>query len=105
MKGMKLGFLALVLWVTAFSLAYAAGDAAKGKAMFNDTHLAGGTTGKSCNSCHPNGEGLEKAAGMKDLEATVNRCIAGALKGNPLDTASADMADMVAYIKSLQAKE
>jgi cytochrome c len=105
MKGMKLGFLALALSVTAFSLTYAAGDVAKGKAMFNDTYLARGTTGKSCNSCHPNGKGLEKAAGMKDLEATVNRCIAGALKGNPLDATSADMADMVAYIKSLQAKE
>lgn len=102
MKGMKLGFLALALSVTAFSLAYAAGDAAKGKAMFNDTHLAGGTTGKSCNFCHPNGKGLEKAASMNDIEATVNRCIAGALKGNPLDATSADM---VAYIKSLQAKE
>jgi len=94
-----------------FGISYAAGDAAKGKVLFNDPKLGGGTAGKSCNSCHPNGKGLEKAADKKGfeimgkkqggLEDAVNFCIDMALKGKAIDPKGADMADITAYIKSL----
>ncbi len=84
--------------------AFAAGDAAKGKMLFNDPHFAQGTAGMSCNSCHPNGKGLESAAGKKDLPAIINNCIKNALKGEPIDPHSAQMADLVAYIDSLKGK-
>jgi len=87
-----------------FSLAMAAGDMEKGKALFNDPKFGGGTAGVSCNSCHPDGKGLEKAADKKDLEKFVNACIKNALKGKGIDTKSAEMADIVAYIKSLKGK-
>jgi len=105
MKGFKLGLLCMLAVALAFSLATAAGDAAKGKALFNDAHFAGGTAGKSCNSCHPDGKGLDKAGGRADLKNIINMCIESALKGKALDLNSVEMADVVAYIESLKAKE
>ena len=94
--------------------ALAAGDAAKGKALFNDAKFAGATSGKSCNSCHPDGKGLEKAADKKEfnimgkkqnsLVEAVNFCIEMAIKGKPIDATSNQMKDIVAYIKSLKGK-
>jgi cytochrome c553 len=86
------------------ALALAAGDAAKGKALFNDPKLGNGTAGVSCNSCHPNGKGLEKAGDRTDLPQFINKCIVNALKGKAIDTNSADIADMIAYIKTLKTK-
>jgi cytochrome c2 len=85
-------------------LALAAGDPARGKILFNDPKLGNGTAGVSCNTCHPNGKGLEKAGDRKDLAEFINRCLVNANKGKPLDLKSADMADLIAYIKSLKAK-
>ncbi len=112
MKILKVLALFLVATVMTFSSAFAAGDAKRGKALFNDTKLAGGTTGKSCNSCHPGGKGLENAGDRKEwtmmgkkyktLEAVINWDIEEALHGKALDPKSADMADLVAYIKSLK---
>ncbi len=73
----------------------------KGKALFNDPKL--GTNGKSCNDCHKNGAGLEKAAERKDLESMVNGCITMNLKGNPLKPMSVEMQSLLLYIKSVGA--
>jgi hypothetical protein len=82
----------------------AAGDAGRGKALFNDPKLGGGTAGISCNSCHPGGKGLEKAGDMKGLEKQINACVQGPLKGKGIDLKSPEMADIVAYILSLKRK-
>lgn len=94
------------------SPASAAGNADAGKALFNDPKFAGGE--KACNSCHPGGRGLEKAADKKEfsimgktqkgLEEAINFCIVNANKGKAIDLKSAQMKDMVAYIKSLKKK-
>jgi cytochrome c peroxidase len=78
-------------------------SADKGKALFNDPKL--GTTGKSCNDCHKDGKGMEKAAGKKDLEDTVNTCITNALKGKELDEKSVEMQSLVKYINSFSGKK
>jgi cytochrome c553 len=104
MKGLKITMLSMISVNLIFSLAMAAGDAEKGKALFNDPKFGGGTAGVSCNSCHPDGKGLEKAADKKDLEKFVNACIKNALKGKGIDTKSAEMIDVVAYIESLKGK-
>jgi cytochrome c553 len=104
MKGLKITMLSMISVNLIFSLAIAAGDMEKGKALFNDPKFGGGTAGVSCNSCHPDGKGLEKAADKKDLEKFINACIKNALKGKGIDTKSAEMADIVAYIKSLKGK-
>ncbi len=89
-----------------------AGDVERGKALFKDTTFGSGTSGKSCNSCHPNGKGLEVAGEKKEfnimgkkqysLEEAVNFCIETALKGKAIDPNSKDMKDIVTYIRSLK---
>ncbi len=74
----------------------------KGKKIFNDPEL--GTTGKSCNSCHPDGKGLEQAGSKRDLADIINGCITIPLKGKALDPKSVEMESLVLYIKSLGAK-
>ena len=104
MKIFKIAFictLAIGLLVVA---ALAAGDAARGKILFNDPKLANGTAGVSCNSCHPGGKGLENAGDRTDLAKIINACIVKTNKGKALDPKSADMADLSAYIKSLKGK-
>ena len=90
-------------------------DVNLGITLFNDTHLGNGTSGKSCNSCHPDGKGLEGAADKKEfhimgetqvsLEDAINACIVNALKGTAIDPHGKDMKDLVAYIKSLKKAE
>ena len=102
MKGLRIAVLVMVSLSLTFTLALAAGDPEKGKTLFSDPKFGGGTTGMSCNSCHPNGKGVEKAADREGLEKQVNACIKNALKGKGIDPKSAEMADVVAYLKSLK---
>jgi len=104
MKLLKIGLLFILSVGLSIPLAFAAGDAAKGKVLFNDARLGGATAGMSCNSCHPDGKGLEKVADKKDLPKVVNACIKNALKGKGIAPKSAEMADLIAYIKSLKGK-
>ena len=105
MKILKIALLSAIATGLIFSFAFGAGDVAKGKILFNDTKLGGGTVGSSCNSCHPDGKGLEKAADRKDLEKMVNLCIENALKGKAIDPKSKEMTNLVAYLKSLKGKK
>ncbi len=111
MKFLKIVLLPMIIMGLIFSLASAAGDTKKGRAMFNDPKFAGGT--KSCSSCHPNGKGLEKAGEMgrkewknpagtfTSLEDTINVCIILANKGKAIHPKSDEMKDLVTYIISL----
>lgn len=105
MKILKTAMLTIIAVGLVASFTFAAGDVAKGKVLFNGAKLAGGTAGMSCNSCHPDGKGLEKAADKKDIEKSINLCIEQGLKGKAIDPKSAEMADIVAYIKSLKETE
>ncbi len=110
----------MVLFLLAIALVSSAAFAMKhtpeerGKALFNDPKLGGGASGNSCNTCHPDGKGLEAAGAKKEwktpggvhktLEEAVNTCITMALKGKALKVKSKEMKDLVAYIKSLKPK-
>lgn len=72
----------------------------KGKALFNDPKL--GTTGKSCNTCHPDGKNIQKAGTKSDLDQIVNGCITHSIHGKALDPKSIEMQSLILYIKSLQ---
>jgi len=77
----------------------------RGKALFNDTKL-GGTEGKSCNSCHPDGKGLEKVSSKaegKTLEM-INNCMSNAHNGKTLDVNSEQMKDLISYLKTIKPK-
>lgn len=101
MKMMKLVVILGVMTVVGVGVAGAMShepSAEKGKALFNDVKL--GTSGQSCNSCHPDGQGMAKAATKADLAETINTCIAKALKGKALDVKSVEMQSLVLYIQS-----
>lgn len=105
MKRFGIVLLALLFILAGITAVYAAKhepSVEKGKALFNDKKL--GTSGKTCNDCHQNGKGMEKAGARKDLEQMVNNCIAGPLKGKQLKTDSVEMKSLVLYIKSLKKK-
>ncbi len=112
MKGLRLLLVGAVISGMLCSTTFAQSPEERGKSLFNNPKFAGGI--KSCNSCHPNGKGLEKAAEKKEfklmgktlktLEEAVNLCIEMGNKGKPIDVNSPEMADIVAYIKSLAKK-
>jgi cytochrome c len=87
------------------------GDVERGKKLFSDPKLGGGTSGKSCASCHKDGKGLEKVEGKneframgktyKSLEEVINYFVETALHGKALDHDSDDMRDLIAYLRSL----
>jgi cytochrome c len=96
------------------TLAYAA-DIEKGKALFASPTLGGGTTGKSCMTCHDGGEGFgddlfdrksHNIMGMdkNSVEEVVNICIERPLGGVAIDPAGEEMLDLIAYMKTLVAK-
>ncbi len=73
-----------------------------GMRLFKDPKL--GTTGKSCDDCHPNGRGADKAAAKADAEIAriVNVCVTRSIKGIALAPDSTEMRSLVLYIKSLR---
>jgi cytochrome c len=99
------------------------GNVERGLELFRDAGL--GTTGKTCESCHPNGgtEGMagdmptKPLTGVKDrypgvfmmldaekevtLAEVVNFCITKPLKGEALAEDSQEMKDLIAYLESL----
>jgi cytochrome c5 len=115
MRSMKLiAVIAVVMLASSSVLAMHHTPEDRGKALFNDPKLGGGTSGNSCNTCHPNGKGLEGVGSKKEwknpggtfksLEEAVNVCIEMALKGKPLDVNSEQMKDLISYLKSLKAQ-
>ncbi len=113
MNNLRTYILSTALVCAMITAASAAGNAAKGKVLFNDPAFAHGV--KACVSCHPDGKGLEHAADEKEfhiagaiqnsLEDAVNACIVYAAKGTAIDPKSAEMADIVAYIRSLKTRK
>lgn len=94
-----------------------------GRALFNDPKL--GTTGGTCNSCHPDGGTIGGKVGdmpIPDLHGSAatfpkfkawagkevtlaemnNACITMMLKGKPLDIESVEMKSLEAYLHSLE---
>lgn len=117
MKYIGIALLPALVVCLSISFAFAAGDAEKGKALFNDPKAFGAPGETSCGTCHPDGKGLEKAGaeGKKEwknpggtwlaLEDANNVCIMMANKGRTIDPKSDEMKDLVAYIKSLGMKK
>jgi cytochrome c len=106
MKAFRIVMLAVLVLSVSVAMAFAIEHEAsveKGKALFNDPKL--GTTGKSCNDCHTDGKGLDKAGAKSDLEQIINGCITHSIKGKALDPKSAEMQSMVLYVKSFSQKK
>jgi cytochrome c553 len=114
MKKMLMAAAAVVL-AGGLTIAQAA-NVDKGKALFESPTLGGGTTGKSCNTCHPGGKklggdlferkqltimGMDKAS----VADVVNVCIEKPLGGKAIDPQGEEMQDLLAYMKTLVAKQ
>jgi len=89
-----------------------AGDAEKGKALFESRTFGDGTNGKSCKSCHIGGKNLgpdlferKKLSIMgqeqDSLAGIVNVCIKQPMGGTPIDPNGEQMEDLLAYLKAL----
>jgi cytochrome c553 len=74
----------------------------RGKTLFNDPKL-GGTEGKACSSCHPDGKGLENAGSKAEgkTQETINKCMSNA-HGGKTTVSAEQMKDLMAYIKSIK---
>ena len=72
-----------------------------GEKMFNNPGLGASQNAISCNTCHPKGDGMAKAAANPQLTAVINKCIKGPLKGEALTEDTVAMKSLVLYIKSL----
>jgi len=101
----------VALAVSGFSVAQA-GNAENGKTLFESPTFGGGTSGKTCASCHAGGEKLsadlferEKHSVMgKEMGSVadiVNVCIEMAMKGKAIATDSDEMKDVLAYMEGL----
>ena len=102
---MKKVFLAGVLIAAAnFSAAYA-GNVENGEKLFASPTLGGGTTGRSCVTCHADGYKLSadlfERKKDKAVAHIVNFCIEKPLGGEAIDPTGQEMADILAYMKSL----
>jgi cytochrome c553 len=106
MKSLKI--IALIGVVMLFASAIFALESTpeeRGKVLFNDTNL-GGTSGKACSSCHPDGKGLEKVSSKADGQTMeqINNCLNNAHNGKMPSVTSEQMKDLLAYIKSITPK-
>jgi cytochrome c553 len=110
---MKKTFVLVAALLITGTLAYAA-SVDKGKTLFESPSFGGGTTGKSCNTCHADGKGLgsdlftrKEFTIMKmkknTLAEVVNVCIERPLGGKAIDPQGQEMQDLMAYLKTLVA--
>jgi cytochrome c len=107
----RLFFVSAAIAVGCCSAAYA-GNAESGKKLFESPEFGGGTTGKSCASCHAGGKKMsadlferdqhvlmgQKMGSVADI---VNMCIEKPLGGKAIDPKSEEMADILAYMETL----
>ena len=73
-----------------------------GKTLFESTEL--GTKGKSCQTCHSQGKGLEMIGDFNDeeLKDIINACLRDALGGKLISVESQEMVALLAYVRKFQ---
>lgn len=105
----------IIALVTAFTVFLAAGasclgaDARHGKELFESPTLGGGTSGKTCLTCHAHGrdfspETLSRKSYLvmgnpvASLAGVVNFCIEVTLRGESIAENGEEMQDLIAYL-------
>ncbi len=91
-----------------------AGNVEKGKFLFESPDFGGGTSGKSCKTCHAGGRNLSSKLFSKEtttfgimgmeknnLAEVVNVCIERPLKGKAIDPEGEEMMDIIAYMETI----
>ena len=99
----------LVLTITGNGLG---ADARNGKLLFASPTLGGGTSGKSCLTCHEHGRDLSPETMTRktyqvmgnpvaSLAGVINFCIEVALRGEAIAEDGKEMTDLIAYLPIL----
>jgi len=114
MKKVMIAVLVGVGILIGVGVSQAGGDVENGKKLFESPTLGGGTSGKTCVTCHPGGRNLSSrlfgtsrdSAEIRNdkrsrLAGMVNTCIERPLAGKGIDPVGAEMADIIAYMRSL----
>jgi hypothetical protein len=103
MKKTLLLFVSAAVFVLMATLSLAAEKPSieLGQKLFNNPGLGASQNSISCNTCHLNGDGLQKAGKQPDLAATINKCIVGPLEGQGISEETVAMKSLKMYIKSL----
>lgn len=75
-----------------------------GKTLFESTEL--GTKGKSCQTCHSQGKGLDMIGDFNDeeLKDIINACLRDALGGKLISVESQEMVALHDYVRQFQKK-
>lgn len=96
--------LLLFTCLTSPLLAYEIPGVETGRALFESPAL--GSNHKSCQQCHPGGQGLKEVGAYDDatLKEMINFCIRDALKGVMLDPESQELTSMLLYVRQLAAQ-
>ena len=73
-----------------------------GKMLFESTEL--GTKGKSCQTCHSQGKGLDMIGDFNDdeLKDIINACLRDALGGKLISVESQEMVALLTYVRKFQ---
>ena len=73
-----------------------------GQALFESPEL--GTKQRSCNSCHAQGNGLDKIGDFNDeeLKDIINACIRDAVGGELMDVDSQELNALLLYVRTFQ---
>ena len=79
-------------------------DLEDGNRLFHDESL--GSNGKSCATCHANGNGLQGAGdyNVEMLQEMVNFCIRDALKGKLLPPGAPQLVALEKYVRTFHKK-
>lgn len=102
-----------LLAVCLLSLAIHANENTQGEKLFNDPLLGGGITGKTCSTCHADGEGISSdfdkktkytimGLEMNSLPEVINNCIEITLRGESLNPEGPEMKAIIAHIRTLK---
>ncbi len=93
-----------------------AADPDRGGLLFASPTLGGGTSGKSCLTCHEDGRDFSQETVskkryevmgivMRSLPEVINFCIEVTLRGEGLDEAGRDMEDLIAFLALFSRQE
>jgi cytochrome c553 len=98
-----ISFLVTSFAITLMSVPAVAEEASVelGQKLFKNSGLGASQNAINCNTCHPNGEGMEEAGEKPNLAAMINKCIVGPLKGEKLNEQTVAMQSLKMYIQSL----
>lgn len=94
--------LCILLMTGFYAFATEAPTLGMGKILFESDKL--GTKTRSCNSCHPQGKGLDMVGDFNDTELKdiIYTCLRDALGAETISTETQEMEALVSYVRKFE---